>query len=174
MNGYRRILCPIDASECSRLALGEALSLARRFGAELELLHVYHVPAYVQPSVLVWAAVGPRPLWELAEEQAKTEVERFLSSLTAEQRAQVKVSLEVGDAATTVVERARQNRADLVVMGTHGRTGARRVVLGSVAERVVRLAPCPVLVVPMGEHASTEPGVQGSEGNQVGSKGASR
>lgn len=168
MTEYRRILCPVDASECSRLALVAALSLGRRFGSTVELLHVYHVPAYVQPSVLVWAAVGPRPLWELAEEQAKTEVERFLASLSAEDRALVEVSLEVGDAATTIVERARQKHADLVVMGTHGRTGARRVVLGSVAERVVRLAPCPVLVVPMAEHAS------GAEESPVGSKGASR
>lgn len=163
MKTYRRILCPVDASECSRVALGEALSLARRFDAALELLNVYQVPAYVQPTILVWAAVGPRPLWELAEEQAKTEVERFLAPLALEERARLVLSFEVGDAATTILERARQSKPDLVVMGTHGRTGARRVVLGSVAERVVRLAPCPVLVIPMGERAAVE-----------ASKGASR
>lgn len=174
MKEYRNILCPIDASECSRLALSEALSLARRFGAKIELLHVYHVPAYVQPNVLVWAAVGPRPLWELAEEQAKAEVERFMAGLSAEDRSQITVTLEVGDAATSIADRARSKAADLVVMGTHGRTGARRVVLGSVAERVVRLAPCPVLVIPMNEHAPTEPAGLDREGRRVGSKGDSK
>lgn len=149
MEPYRRILCPVDATESARLPLTEALALTRAFGAELEVLHVYQVPAYVQPGILVWAAVGPRPLWELAHEQAESEVERLLSPLSREDRQLVRVTVEVGDPATTIAERARSAGADLVVMGTHGRTGARRVVLGSVAERVVRLAPCPVLVIPM-------------------------
>ena len=151
VTGYRRILCPIDTSECSRSAVREALGLARRFGATLEVLHVHHVPAYVQPSILVWAAVGPRPLWEVAEEQAKTEVDQFLSAFSAEDRGALTVSYEVGDAANVIVQRAKTSGVALLVLGTHGRTGARRVVLGSVAERVVRLAPCPVLVVPMSD-----------------------
>lgn len=155
MTGYRRILCPIDTSDFSRSALLAALDLTRRFAATLEVLHVHRVPAYVQPSILVWAAVGPRPLWELAEEQARTEVERFLSTLSPEDRKMVTVSYEVGDAANVILQRAGVSGTDLLVMGTHGRTGARRVVLGSVAERVVRLAPCPVLVIPMTE--SREP-----------------
>lgn len=146
--GYRRILCPVDTSECSERALGVALGLAARFDSSVEILHVYHVPAYVQPGILVWASVGPRPLWELAEEQAKHELEEFLSDLSPEARARSSSSLEVGDAAISIVERARRGAHDLVVMGTHGRTGARRLVIGSVAERVVRLSPCPVLVVP--------------------------
>jgi nucleotide-binding universal stress UspA family protein len=153
VTGYRRILCPIDTSDPSRAALLTALSLARRFAATLEVLHVHSVPAYVQPSILVWAAVGPRPLWELAEDQAKAQVERFLAPLSAEDRAAVTVSYEVGDASGVILQRAKVSGVDLLVLGTHGRTGARRVVLGSVAERVVRLAPCPVLVIPM-----TEPG----------------
>ena len=106
MTGYRRILCPIDTSESSRAALLAALSLARRFAATLEVLHVHSVPAYVQPSILVWAAVGPRPLWELAEDQAKAEVERFLAPLSAEDRAMVTVSYEVGDASNVILQRA--------------------------------------------------------------------
>jgi nucleotide-binding universal stress UspA family protein len=158
---YRRILCPVEASECSRAALRHAATLATHFDAELEALHVFSVPAYVQPSMLVWATVGPRPLWELAEEQAKRELDALLSSLPAEDRGRALATLEAGDPATVIVERAKRPGTDLVVMGTHGRTGARRLVLGSVAERVVRLAPCPVLVVPMGEASSTEIGDTG-------------
>ncbi|MBI3205225.1 MAG: universal stress protein [Polyangiaceae bacterium] len=158
VNGYRRILCPIDTSACSRAAVHEALALARRFGAELEVLHVHRVPAYVQPTILVWAAVGPRPLWELAEDQAKAEVEGFLSGFSGEDRAALRVSYEVGDAANVILERAKTAGVDLLVLGTHGRTGARRVVLGSVAERVVRLAPCPVLVVPMNAREGRDDG----------------
>ena len=149
MEGYRRILCPVDTSECSERALSEALSLAQRFDASVEILHVYHVPAYVQPSVLVWASVGPRPLWEVAEEQARSELEGFLSRMSLLDRGRTSTALEVGDPAITIAERARRDNHDLIVMGTHGRTGARRLVLGSVAERVVRLASCPVLVVPL-------------------------
>lgn len=150
MTGYRRILCPIDASACSRHALMQALGLARHFDAHLDVVHAYHVPAYVQPGVLVWAAVGPRPLWQLAEEQAKSEMEHFLATLSEEDRARIDLHVRVGDPAALVVEMAAQRDVGLVVMGTHGRTGARRMVLGSVAERVVRLSPCPVLVIPAG------------------------
>lgn len=149
MDGYRRILCPVDTSACSKRAFGEALSLAERFDGSVVVLHVYHVPANVQPSVLVWAAVGPRPLWELAEEQARTELETFLEEWSLEARRRTQTVIEAGDPASAIVERARRGSHDLVVMGTHGRTGAERLVIGSVAERVVRLAPCPVLVVPL-------------------------
>ena len=148
MAGIRRILCPVDTSEASRHALEHALELARRFDAGVTVLHVYRIPANVQPGVLVWAAVGPRPLWELASEQAGVEMERFLRGFSAEDRARLDVRIEAGDPATDTVDVARDGAYDLLVMGTHGRTGARRFVLGSVAERVIRMAPCPVLTVP--------------------------
>lgn len=148
MTGIRRILCPVDTSECSLHALEHALELSRRFDATVTVLHVYRVPANVQPGVLVWAAVGPRPLWELAEEQAGVEMERFLRGVSAEDRARLDVRIEVGDPSTDIVDVARDGAYDLLVMGTHGRSGARRFVLGSIAERVVRTAPCPVLTVP--------------------------
>jgi universal stress protein A len=148
VSDYRQLLCPVDASPCSKAALSAALELARRFGARVLVLHAYHVPAYVEPGVLVWAAVGPRPIWQLAEERASTEIDQFLADLSDAERARIDVHLEVGDPAVSIVQAAHRVSADLVVMGTHGRTGARRMVLGSVAERVVRLAPCPVLVIP--------------------------
>jgi nucleotide-binding universal stress UspA family protein len=129
-------------------ALRNAAALARHYDAVLEVLHVYQVPAHIQPGLLVWAATGPRPLWELAEEQARAELESILSKVLAEHEVRVESIVEAGDPAHSIVEIARRRGADLVVMGTHGRTGARRVALGSVAERVVRSCLCAVLVVP--------------------------
>jgi nucleotide-binding universal stress UspA family protein len=71
-----------------------------------------------------------------------------LADLSERDHAKIDLHLEVGDPAVSIVQAAHRVSADLVVMGTHGRTGARRMVLGSVAERVVRLSPCPVLVIP--------------------------
>ena len=169
MTGYRRILCPVDSSECSLRALRYALALARHYDATLDVLRVYHVPAHIQPALLIWAATGPRPISELAEEQADAELEQFLSRLPAADRRQVGSILEAGDPARGIVEVVRRQGSDLVVMGTHGRTGARKVALGSVAERVVRTCPCPVLVVPSAstvrlESAETQKPPLGPEG----------
>jgi len=145
---YRRLLCPVDASPCSGVALRAALDLAERFDARVLVLHAYSVPAHIEPGVLVWAAVGPRPIWQLAEEQATAEIEQLLAELGDAGRARIDVHVEAGDPALSIVQATHRESIDLVVMGTHGRTGARRMVLGSVAERVVRLARCPVLVIP--------------------------
>jgi nucleotide-binding universal stress UspA family protein len=152
----------VDGSACSERALGVAVALTRRFAAVLHVLHVYQVPAYVQPGLLVWAAVGPRPLWQLAEEQGQAELERLLASFSPADRALMLPLLEAGDPATAILEAAKSHAADLVVMGTHGRTGLRRLALGSVAERVVRAASAAVLVVPESSdpdrsHHSTSP-----------------
>lgn len=148
MKKIERILCPVDASDCSRAALRHALELARHFDARLEVLHVYHVPAYIQPSLLVWASVGPRPLWEVAEERAKHDLQAFLAELDPADSARLSTGVVLGDPVSCIVEAVTNGRHDLVVMGTHGRTGTQRFVLGSVAERIVRLSPCPVLVIP--------------------------
>ncbi|MBK7583943.1 MAG: universal stress protein [Myxococcales bacterium] len=175
LSGFRRILCPVDASECSRRALRSAVDLAGRFSGEVEVLHVYQLPAYIQPGVLVWAAVGPRTLAEVADEQAQTDVEGLLAGFSSDERAKLRVTREIGDAAAVIVERARSQPIDLLVMGTHGRTGVRRFLMGSVAERVLRLAPCPVLVVPLNETAKdAEPGRLVDEVNLKGSEGAQR
>jgi universal stress protein A len=138
---YRKILCPVDFSEPSRAALATASELAARFDATLTLLHVYQVPVLGYPEV----GLGPirTSVAALAEQSLGewgAEAERLAGrSVTA-------VNLE-GVPWDQIVKYAAAHKCDLVVVGTHGWTGLKHVLVGSVAERVVRLAPCPVLVV---------------------------
>lgn len=142
-----RILCAVDFSECSHAALAHALLLAKSTGAKIDVLHAYYVPAPIQPGLMLWMAKGPRPAWQVAEEQARTELDEFLSRHGLDIRQRVDLHVVHEDPTSAIVGFAAQHRSSLIVMGTHGRTGASRLVTGSVAERVVRLAPCPVLTV---------------------------
>lgn len=142
-----RILCPVDLSECSHAALAHALMLAKAAGARLDVLHAYYVPENIQPNLLVWMATGPRPLWELAEEQAKTDLDQFLACHGQDIRERIDLHVVHKDPTSAILDFATENASTLIVMGTHGRTGASRLFTGSVAERVVRRAPCPVLSV---------------------------
>lgn len=140
MPEFRRICCPIDFSEASRAAMELAARLARRDGAGLTLLHVTgtHWPGK-QGEIL------PRPR---SDEQDETTV---LAEWTAEAErlagSTVSSLLLSAPAATAIVGFARDDATDLIVMSSHGRTGFRRLVLGSVTEEVLRTASCPVLVV---------------------------
>jgi nucleotide-binding universal stress UspA family protein len=143
----QRILCPIDFSDPARRALEMAVDLAKRFGATLTVMHVYPPPGYVLPEGYVPA--GPEVLAEVEQ--------RTRESLMAWQREaqeagapKVEIATGVGPAASEIVQQAHLGGFDLVVMGTHGRTGFAHVVLGSTAEKVVRHARCPVLTVPVG------------------------
>lgn len=146
MKPLSNILCPVDFSDSSRHALRYALELAEALGASLKLVHAYHVPHYIQPSLLVWMGTGSRPFWEVAEEQARTEFDDFMRRVAP--GARVEKTLVMGDPVATVLSLVERDGHDLVVMGTHGRTGAARIVMGSVAERIVRRCPCPVITVP--------------------------
>jgi nucleotide-binding universal stress UspA family protein len=147
-----KLLCPIDCSPCSAGALRAALSWAARLGAELHVLLAYQVPYYIQPSLLIWMGAGPRPLWELAEEQASTQLQEFLTQNSID-LSLADVRLVHGEPAVAILTFAERDGIDWIVMGTHGRSGARRWALGSVAERVVRRAPCPVIVIPIRDKA---------------------
>jgi nucleotide-binding universal stress UspA family protein len=129
----RRILVPIDWSEPSDRAFRLAASLARDHAARLLLLHVVPLPAVMY---------GPPP------ESYLGHVLEGLSRLKpADPKVRTEYSVGEGDPAAVILDTARGGSCDLIVMGTHGRTGLNRLVLGSVAERVVRKAPCPVLTV---------------------------
>ena len=141
-----RILCPVDLSPGSAEALKLALSLARGQKAEVHVLYSYSVPHTIQPNLLVWMATGPRPVIDLAEEQATRDLDEFIANSNALTQG-VKQHVVHGDATSKILEFAQENAVGLIVMGTHGRTGVARVVLGSVTETVVRRAPCPVLTV---------------------------
>ena len=146
----KRILCPTDFSDCSRAALEFALELAQRLGASIRLLHVFQLPQYVgfeDGLTMTAASAGVfTDLRKKADEQLRAEQE--LCS-----KAGVSIAIEHVDGVPHAEIIRLSASADLVVMGTHGRTGLPRLVLGSVAERVVRLAKCPVLTVPASDHA---------------------
>jgi nucleotide-binding universal stress UspA family protein len=120
------VVLATDLSESSRAAARAAADYARRLGARLHVLHV---------------------LWPTSDAAAGPALERLAGELRA--TAPVVTAVESGmPAADIIVRYAERQRASLIVMGTHGRTGVSRALLGSVAERVVRTAPCPVLTVP--------------------------
>ncbi len=141
---WKRICCPIDFSDASRAAMEVAADVARRAGAELVLLHAYPIPGYTFPDGSIVAS--PKMMQDLAD-QAQRHLEEWRAA--AEQLAAGRVSAEkaVGEPAAEIVSYAKANGVDLLVVGTHGRTGLEHALMGSVAERVVRRAHCPVLTV---------------------------
>jgi nucleotide-binding universal stress UspA family protein len=140
----RRILGAVDFSEPARVALHYAADLARLFEAELTLFHVYHIPGYGMPEGS-FILPGPETMSKFF-----ARVDERLASWRAEAEARGARSVDVATAQGSpwheIVERARSGY-QLIVVGTHGHTGLRHVLLGSVADRVVRHAPCPVLTV---------------------------
>ena len=140
------ILMPVDFSEPSREATHYALFLAQKFGARLDLLYVIDDSQFFSP-----AFGGFTPTREQWEAFADTSLENWL---TAEVVGDVKVTRHriLGTPFLQIVRYARDQNSDLIVMGTHGRSGMMAGLLGSVAEKVLRKAPCPVLTVKSGAH----------------------
>jgi nucleotide-binding universal stress UspA family protein len=138
MLAVHTILHPTDFSERSQYAFGLACALARDYGARLIVLHVAGVPTVAYGE----GVVPPNPeelLAEAREQLGRIQVPH--ANVRAERR------LEQGDAVTAILGVAQEVNADLIVLGTHGRTGLARLLMGSVAEQVVRRASCPVLTV---------------------------
>jgi nucleotide-binding universal stress UspA family protein len=141
---FRRILCATDFSDTAEAAWDMACELARVHVAELELVHVFtRLPAYSY-------AEAPAPAVEKIWEEQRQWVRQALDERVAAAAAgglRARSVLKTGTPAPEIADTAGEHRADLIVIGTHGRTGLDRLIVGSVAERVVRLAPCPVLAV---------------------------
>jgi nucleotide-binding universal stress UspA family protein len=141
----RRILHPSDLSPASRSAFRTALALATRDGATLLVVHVLPVLPLVPDAYLASTTYGA------VLQAQRTEAQERLDRLVGEaKRAGARASsilLDFGVTAERITRLARARRADVIVMGTHGRSGLRRAVLGSVAARVVATATCPVLTV---------------------------
>lgn len=139
---FRRILVATDFAESAERALTCGVQLARRHGAELLLLHVYmDLPAY--PEI---TAGQVEAIYEEQRRWIEDALERRARAARAEGLL-ARALLKTGPAASTIAETAAKEGADLIAVGTHGRSGLDRLIVGSVAERVVRLASCPVLVV---------------------------
>jgi nucleotide-binding universal stress UspA family protein len=148
MKPIQKILCPTDFSKGSDVAVQFAAELATRFGAEIELVHVFQLPYYGgwDEGAAVMAAAGPQlaALRKQTSEQMRAQVEKL-----HKRGLKAKATEVDGLPHQKVAELSKD--ANLVVMGTHGRTGLPRLLLGSVAERVVRMAQCPVITVPSAE-----------------------
>jgi len=144
----RRMLVPVDYSEGSGAALAYASTLAQRLGASLDVVHVWDRPAYVSDTVLVGPSGEKRPLTELIRENAEGEMRDFIRRAALPSGLEVETRLLSGNPAGKILEELGSGRHELLVVGTHGRTGLRHLLLGSVAEKLVRLSPVPVLTVP--------------------------
>jgi nucleotide-binding universal stress UspA family protein len=140
---FRHILVPTDFGDASERARALALELARRFDARVTLVHVWSVPSAVYGEGLSW------PTEEL-EAAAKRALGAALEA-SVKVYPPTKAVLRVGVAWDRILDCVKADGVDLIVMGTHGRRGLSRLFLGSVAEKVVRLSPVPVLTI--GEEA---------------------
>jgi nucleotide-binding universal stress UspA family protein len=137
---FNHILVPTDFGETAEHALDVAIELAKKFGSRISLLHVY--------QIFVPAAYGESIVWPADQiaSGARQALDTRLSA--AKQRyAGVEAILKAGNPADEIIEVAKSSKADAIVMGTHGRRGVSRLVMGSVAERVVRTSPVPVLTL---------------------------
>jgi nucleotide-binding universal stress UspA family protein len=140
---FQSILVPLDFSAHSDRALASAKGLAKTFGARLHLLHAYHLPVHVaMPDQIII----PQDFWTSVREAARSKLEEVRKSVAAE-GIQVEAHLVEMPAAEAIQQAAERLGADLIVMGTRGLTGLKHVLLGSVAERTLRTARCPVLTV---------------------------
>ena len=133
----RTIVHPTDFSERSRYALNLACALARDHGSRLVVVHVAAFPVAVYGE----AVLIPEP------EDYQEPLKRQLEQLPVPDSLPVERRFEEGDPATEILRVAQETSADLIVMGTHGRTGLERLLMGSVAEEVLRKATCPVLTI---------------------------
>lgn len=148
----KRVLCPVDLTELSIRPLAYAGAIANWYRAQLTTLHV--VPTFEPMEVSAGALFDPvQFVYPMSREQV---LERLRDAVhTAGAIDQVDVAAEAGEPAAIIVEQAAAHRADLLVMATHGRSGFGRLLLGSVTEKVLSRAPCPVLAVP--PHAADSP-----------------
>jgi len=140
---FKKILVPLDFSAHSDRALEAATELGRAFGGTLRLLHVYHVP-------LAYPAFEGALIQPEVSEQIRVAAEKHLNEMAERLRGpKLRVETQVleGMAADLICQTAEADGFDLIVMGTRGRSGLAHFLLGSVTERTLRAAPCPVLTV---------------------------
>lgn len=136
--GGKRVIVPVDFSDESK----SAVEVAQKLAKNQEHIHVIHVIPNLLPSDagIVWENIDP----EERKDNARAEITKWLSDIDTES---MHVDVGIGDAGHVIVDLADEVEAGLIVIPSHGRTGLTRVVMGSVAERVVRHARCPVLVL---------------------------
>jgi nucleotide-binding universal stress UspA family protein len=153
----KKILCPTDFSENAEFALKYALAIAAMTKAAVELLRVVEPIAYPQAYEPFDTQFNAAELAMEIEAAMKKELDERVASLKQE-HPNASGRLATGNPFLEIIQAAQDMDADLIVMGTHGRTGLAHVFMGSVAEKVVRKSPCPVLTVKHPEHKFVMPG----------------
>ncbi|MBL6955536.1 MAG: universal stress protein [Chlorobium phaeobacteroides] len=137
----QRILCPVDFSEASRNAVRYAHEFAKGMGSSLVLLNV------VEPRPMaVDMSLSYVPLEEDLEKAAREDLEEIIKT-EREQGVEVEAEVEIGTPSEVIISKSRERDVNLIILGSHGKTGLSRLLMGSVAESVVRKAACPVLIV---------------------------
>jgi nucleotide-binding universal stress UspA family protein len=139
----KKILVPLDFSDQADKVLDWAAHLAEEHGSALVLLHVYHLPVEFQQ---LEGAYLPPDFWTNVKKEAEQQLAAYAAKL-ADRNFEVVPLVREGYPATVIVEETETQGADMIVIGTHGHTGLKHLLLGSIAERVVQKAPCPVLTV---------------------------
>jgi len=147
--GIQRIMIPVDYSENSKAALNYGADLAVSFGASLDIIHVWDRPTYLTDAVMVSRpGEAHKPIGELIRENAQHDMNEFLAQVNLPSGVPVSSRLLAGEPASALLAEMKKGEHDLVVLSTHGRTGLAHLLLGSIAEKLVRLSPIPVLTVP--------------------------
>ena len=146
----RRIMVPIDYSDNSKAALAYAADLALGFNASLDIVHVWDRPTYLTDAVMVQhPGEAHKPIGELIRENAQHDMAEFLGEVSLPASLSSTSRLISGEPASALLTELKKGEHDLVVLSTHGRTGLAHLLLGSIAEKLVRLSPVPVLTVPV-------------------------
>ncbi len=142
MKLFDKILCAVDFDESSAVVLHFALEIAHQNGATLCVLHVAPLP--LSATEFAPIPMDPYPVWE---KTARAELEKLAAAHLEGRGVAYKIETRSGEAADGILGQSQEMDADLIVLATHGRKGVSRFLLGSVAERVIRQSPRPVLVV---------------------------
>lgn len=140
---FKKILCPVDFSEFTDEILVYAVNIANRFNSELHLIHVIPNLNYFTPYE---SFLTPENLVAI-ERNIEGEVGKDFDKITKKLNFPFKRIVKTGVTFVEIIDYIKQQEIDLVVMGTHGRSGIEHILIGSVAEKVVRKSPCPVLTV---------------------------
>ncbi|OOP57497.1 MAG: hypothetical protein AYP45_02845 [Candidatus Brocadia carolinensis] len=148
MISIKNILCPVDYSVYSEMALKYAIEFAEKYRAKLYLMHVLDIRVYDinEPELYNVNIVDEETIAKLRE--------RLLRCVTEDTRGKIPVEAIIlqGVPFSEIIRASKEHKIDLIVIGTHGRTGISHAIMGSVAEKVVRKAPCPVLTIRHPEH----------------------
>jgi nucleotide-binding universal stress UspA family protein len=140
---FKKILCPVDFSEFTQDVINYAVDLAKKYGAELHVMHVVPNMTYFTPYE---SFLTPENL-VVIEKNIQDEVEKKFTRLLKHDDVPTKTATRTGTPFVEIIDYAKTESIDLIVMGTHGHSGLEHILIGNVAEKVVRKSPCPVMTI---------------------------